>query len=115
MKLSTFKKAFGRSIQQYRMQKNLTQSELAERLNIDISTLGKLECGMNFVSAKLLLKICSALEVAPAELLNFGNIIKINTAYDDVIENILELLLECDNEKLKHIYKIIIAVLEIKK
>ncbi len=115
MKLSTFKKAFGTSIQKQRVQKNLTQAELAEKLGIELSTLGKIECGMSFVSAKLLLKICSTLEVTPAELFNFSGKININTVFDSDFERVLEILFKCNNKELKKIYEILTSIIDFKK
>ncbi len=115
MRLSTFKKAFGANVKKQRIEKNLTQSELAEKLGIDTSSLGRMECGINFVSARMLLKISSALEINPAELFNFGNKINGNSVFSNKIEQILELLFECDEETLEYLYNILISALKMKK
>lgn len=115
MKLSTFKKAFGAKVQKYRIQKDLTQSELAEKLGIETASVGKIECGVNFVSAKNLLKLCTILEVNPASLFAFGSKIKIDKELNHQLEEILGLLFQCDDEQLIYIYKLLDSLLKIPK
>lgn len=47
----------GRRIQHLRKQNNLTQGQLAEKLNISISTMGRIERGEQGLSIDLLIEI----------------------------------------------------------
>ena len=50
-------KEIGFRIQQLRKKKKLTQEQLAEALNINTCTIGKLECGVQGASLDLLIAI----------------------------------------------------------
>ncbi|MDO4800980.1 MAG: helix-turn-helix transcriptional regulator [Prevotellaceae bacterium] len=52
-------KASGMRIQKLRKRAGLTQRQLAEAVNINISTLGKIERGLQGVSLDLLIEIAS--------------------------------------------------------
>lgn len=115
MKLSTFKKAFGANVRNRRIEKNLTQSELAEKLGIETASLGRLECGINFVSARLLLKLCEVLETSPAQLFSLGKKLKIDSKLNDKLDKIFDLLFDCNNKQLDYIYKTLKLFLKTKK
>jgi transcriptional regulator with XRE-family HTH domain len=95
------KQAFGKKIKEKRLQQNLTQEQLAERVGISPKSLSQIELGNNFISAENLEQICNALNIQPKSLFDFE---KDNT----------EEIMECVCRKLKHnpalldkVYKII--------
>ena len=94
---------------------NLTQSKLAEKLGIDTSSLGKLEFEINFTAAKILLKMSIVFDISPAELFNFGDKIKPDTAYNDKFDKIFELLLVCSKNEPDQVCNISDCVLKFKK
>ncbi len=59
----------GKFIQERRKAKNLTQAELAERLNVSEKTISKWECGKGFPDTSLMLPLCKALDISANELL----------------------------------------------
>ena len=59
---------FGRNVQKYRKIKNLTQEQLSEKLGISQKHLSIIETGSQFASASLIERICTELEVSPADL-----------------------------------------------
>lgn len=63
-------KAIGLKIKQIRLEKKLTQSNLASFCDIDIRTIQLIEKGSLNMSLKIFLAISSSLEISPAELLN---------------------------------------------
>ncbi|XFO69562.1 hypothetical protein SPSIL_057960 [Sporomusa silvacetica DSM 10669] len=70
----TFKyKQIGRKVAYYRRLKNLTQEELARRINISVSSLGKIERGKynNNISLSILLAIAEGLNIDLAMLVTF--------------------------------------------
>ncbi|HWR05458.1 helix-turn-helix transcriptional regulator [Sporomusa sp.] len=70
----TFKyKQIGRKVAYYRRLRNLTQEELARRVNISTSSLSKIECGSynNNLSIAMLLAIAEGLNIELAMLVNF--------------------------------------------
>lgn len=62
-------KAFGGRVKQLRRQRNLTQEQLAERLHISVSHLGKIEIGHNAPSVDLILEMSSFFGVSTDHLL----------------------------------------------
>lgn len=63
------RKPFGLGIQRWRRAQGLVQEELAHRADIDRAYLSRIENGNVDVGLRLIVKLASALEVAPAELL----------------------------------------------
>ena len=70
---SDIKTLLGKRIKELRKKCNLTQEQLAEKMNIDQRNLSKIECGNNFVTSDTLGKILIALNVDACELFNFKN------------------------------------------
>ncbi len=66
-------KQIGRKIAYFRSLRNMTQAELAEKINISISSLGKIERGVynNNVSLTILMSIANGLDIDLVMLLSF--------------------------------------------
>lgn len=58
----------GGNIKRYRASRNLSQAELAERLDISINFLSNIENGNKWVSPQTLVKFATALNTEPYEL-----------------------------------------------
>ena len=63
------KKQFGNFIAQLRKENNMTQSELAEKLNISAKAVSKWETGVSLPDINLLMPLAEALQISTAELL----------------------------------------------
>lgn len=61
-------KAFGKRLADIRKGKNITQSELAERVNMSVVAIAYIETGKRWVRLSTLNKIARALKVDIAEL-----------------------------------------------
>ena len=61
----------GKNLKKIRLENNMTQEALAEKVNIHPTYVGKLEAGKNNVSIKLLFKISRALNVRLPEVFDF--------------------------------------------
>lgn len=66
-----FLKKLGKRIVQLRERKNLKQVELASDLNMEDSSLRRIENGRTNPTIKMLRKICKELDVTLSELLDF--------------------------------------------
>lgn len=60
----------GNRIRKYRKERNLTQEQLAEKINATKGRVSNWEQGINRPDADVLADICRALNVSPSELLN---------------------------------------------
>jgi len=65
-------KKLGRNIFHARKLKNLSQNQLAEKLDISREHLVKLETGKRRISLKLLFTLSEILEINESELMNFN-------------------------------------------
>ena len=59
---------FGENLKYYRKVKCLSQEQLAEKVDISVKHLSKIERGLSFVSAELLEKLSASLEISVAQL-----------------------------------------------
>ena len=80
----------GKFIQEKRKSKNLTQMDLAEKLNITDRAISKWECGKSLPDASIMLELCEILGISVNELLT-GEELEMKD-YDKQAElNLLEL------------------------
>ena len=63
----------GKRIKELRKQQNLTQEQLAEKMDIDQRNLSKIECGNNFITAETLSRLLNSLSIEPHELFSFNH------------------------------------------
>jgi len=67
------KKVFGSFIKEKRIEKNLTQKELANNLMVDVTAVSKWERGVSYPDITLIPDICKYLEVSEKELIESSN------------------------------------------
>ncbi len=64
----------GKKIREYRVKNNLTQEELAEKLNISVKYISRIENGSGGVKLETLINAMNLLGIAPNDA--FGDLIK---------------------------------------
>lgn len=98
------KQKLGKRIQELRKFQNITQEKLAEIVNMDITSLSKIETGRNYPQPDTLEKIASALSVDIERLFVF----KSNFTKEDYIEAIYKNVdfIKNNEEKLKFLYTV---------
>lgn len=79
----------GNYIKQLRIEKKLTQKELAEKLNISFQAVSKWENGESLPDTSLLLDLCGILDTTVDLLLNGGDIVNSNRKLINVSDVIL--------------------------
>ena len=57
------KSSFGENLKRYRREKQLSQEQLSEKVDISVKHLSAIERGLTFVSAELLEKLSKSLEI----------------------------------------------------
>ena len=101
----------GERIKLARTKKKLTQENLAEKLEISVPYLSRVECGDAFINLKRLNQICEILDVTEGEILN-----GVSTTSDNYLsDNFAVLLKNCSPEKAKLIYNIAKMIIEDEK
>ena len=100
------KKLLGKRIKELRRSRKLTQEQLGEMVNIELSSLGNIENGYNYPLLSTLEKLSNVLNCSIEDMFNFEHI-------EDnklLIEQINRLLNE-NPDKIKQIYKVIKAII----
>jgi len=104
----------GRFIAECRKKANLTQMQLAEKLNITDKAISKWERGISMPDSSIMLELCDALKITVNDLLN-GEVVTMDNYNKELENNLLEMLRqkeEADKRLLKlEIVMGIIAVL----
>lgn len=67
----TIQQKVGKRIQEIRIQKNITQQELAAKCNFEKSNMSRLEKGNANATLSTLEKVCEALQIDYIELFRF--------------------------------------------
>lgn len=96
----------GSRIHKARKDKNMTQEVLAEKLDVSVAFLSRVECGNTEISLKRVSQICEILNVTEGYILNGTSSNSKNYLYND-FSNLLK---NCPPEKLKLIYDIAIVI-----
>lgn len=101
--MGNIKILFGRKIKELRKKRNLTQTQLAELVNVDNKHVSCIESGKNFPSSELLERFSIVFNVKPKDLFEFYYL----QNPDDVKKDIILMLDKLDNEELSLAYKYI--------
>ena len=102
--MKNLKTKLGQRIKYLRKNLNITQEKLAELINMDITSLSKIETGRNYPQPETVEKIANALNVDISQLFSFQDL----KSKEDYISAINKNLSHIANneEKLKLLYKI---------
>ena len=82
------KKMFGKRLRELRRQKNITQEQMAEKIDIKPENYSRIENGLSFPKPENIVKISKALDIEIAELFQFSNI----NNYEQALEKIISKL-----------------------
>lgn len=92
----------GRRIKSARNEQNLTQEELADKINVSVAFMSRVERGNSKINLQRLTQIAEILMVSPGYLLTGSN-----TASKDYLrEDFREVLEKCTPEQQRLIYQI---------
>ncbi|MBD5087185.1 MAG: helix-turn-helix domain-containing protein [Clostridiales bacterium] len=100
----------GQLITKKRKEKNLTQEQLAERLNVSNKTISKWECGKCMPDYSLIEPLCKALDISISELLDGEEREKDTSATEN--EQIIKLIKDVEQlKKEKSIPKLYVSAI----
>ena len=91
----------GERLKKTRTDKGLTQEKLAEKLDVSIAFLSRIERGSSHISLKRLSQICDILQISEGSILNGSS----NNSNSYLSSEFEELLKSSTPEKQKLIYK----------
>lgn len=92
----------GQRLKKARIDKEMTQENLAEQLDVSVAFLSRIERGISHINLKRLSQICSILGVSEGYILNGTS----SSSEQYLISEFNDLLSNCSAEKQKLIYKI---------
>ena len=98
----------GERLKKARTEKNLTQEKLAEKLDVSIAFLSRIERGSSQINLKRLSQICDILGVTEGYILNGSS----STSQDYLSSEFNDILAKASPEKQKLIYKIAKVIVE---
>jgi len=98
----------GSRLKQARMKSGLTQEDLAEKLNVSIAFLSRIERGKYKINLKRLNQICGFLGVDESYILTGSSTDSSNYLNEDLYK----LLNDCPPDKIKLIYNIAKVIIE---
>ena len=98
----------GERLKQARMNKRLTQEKLAEKLEVSVAFLSRIERGSSHINLNRLNQICTILDVSEGEILN--GVSKDSSLY--LNRDFSNLLKSCPPEKIKLIYDVAKVIAE---
>ena len=92
----------GSRIRKARLEKNITQEELAEKIDVSVAFISRIERGTSHVNLKRLSQLCNILDIKEGVILNGTNIESTNY----LSQEFSDLLLSCSKDTQKLIYDI---------
>ena len=92
----------GRRIKEVRLEQKIKQEELADKLNISVAFVSRVERGTSKINLKRLTQIAEILNVSPAYLLTGSNV----ASKDYLKEDFRKILERCTPKQQKLIYQI---------
>ncbi len=98
----------GQRIKQARLAKNMTQEDLAEKIDISVAFLSRVERGNSHINLKRLNQLCSLLDVTEGYLLNGAS----SSSTNYLNKEFSELLGHCSPDKQKLIYDVAKVIAE---
>ena len=107
--MNNLKTKLGQRIKYLRKSQNITQEKLAELINMDITSLSKIETGRNYPQPETIEKIAKALNVNIDHLFSFQSLNTKNEYIEAITQNIN--LIQNNEEKLKLLYTISSALI----
>ena len=104
------KQELGQKIKRMRINRGLTQEQLAEKVDVSQRTMSGIEIGENFVTAETLDKIIAALNTTPDELFSLNHL-KDSEALVSEIQNDIKLVSQ-NPKKLEILYNLVKAIIK---
>ena len=98
----------GQRIKQARLAKSLTQEELAEKIDISVAFLSRVERGNSHINLKRLNQVCGLLDVTEGYILNGAS----SNSSNYLNKEFSELIKSCSPEKQKLIYNVAKVIVE---
>lgn len=91
----------GKFIAECRKKNNLTQMQLAEKLNITDRAISKWENGKGMPDSSIMLDLCSELQISVNELLS-GEVLEVNNYNEKLEQNLIDIVRQKEESDKKY-------------
>lgn len=98
----------GHRLKKARIKKNITQETLAEKMDVSVAFISRVERGLSHFNLKRLGEVCSILNVTEGEILNGTS----STSDQYLISEFNEIMAQCTPEQQKLIFKIAKTIID---
>ena len=98
----------GHRLKKARIKKNMTQEDLAEKIDVSVAFISRVERGLSHFNLKRLGEVCSLLDVTEGEILNGTS----STSEHYLISEFNEIMKNASPEQQKLIFKIAKTIIE---
>lgn len=112
--MSIFLKSVGNKIRSIRIEQGLTLEEFADKTDLNLSYLGKIERGEKNVTLLTLEKIINTLNIAPTSLFDFSDLDNNDNHHlNQLLQKHEQLLQTRKSEEIETIHKITLDILSL--
>lgn len=108
--MSKIKGRIGATITELRLSRKLTQSQLAEELDVSVETISRIERGVTFPSLRTIERIADALHVPIITLFECESELTIEQPYKRELSKLFGFLRTLDTKDIKLIHEILKTV-----
>lgn len=100
-------KEMGQRLKKYRLQRNLTQKQVSEMLDIDEQYYGQAERGVKRLSLEKLVVFCSQFQLTLDDVIQIRTETKSPSSKEASIKEITQLLENCSSDQLELIHSLV--------
>lgn len=93
---------FAKNLKNCRNKKNMTQAQLAEKLNVHVSTIARIETAEHQISAKNIDRIVEILDISYGEFFDYSMAEEINPTKENVLEKLNMLAKTMSSEDIQY-------------
>ncbi len=110
--MSAIEKRIGGKITEIRLERELTQPELAERINVSVETISRMERGVSFPSLKTIEKISRALDVPLKSFFDFDESAPKDKSFERELSKLIAFLRTLSEGELSKVRKVLKVVFD---
>ena len=103
------KKIFGANLKNLRLEKSLTQEQLAECLGLQVQTISYIENGRVFISSDVFAKICNFFDVS-LEFMFKPKFMEQTGKTESLKKELIQMMSDCDEKLLTQYRNVLVAM-----
>lgn len=105
-------KKIGAKIAELRLLRKLTQAQLAEKINVSVETISRMERGVTFPSLKTIENVAKALDTPLKTFFEFDSFTPVDQTFERELAKLTAFLRTRKEDELSRIHKVLKVVFE---